>query len=437
MKNFKKYRISIIMALSGFAVGFLVTSYIGTLKKRAVADFENRVQTSLQTVYAKIMEPYEHTSSPDNPNTYQSAFYDEDSSLVLITNQTVQNYPLTDWEGDTSLPARREKQFQEFAKALTETQSSMPALREFYIIRLIQYCDTCFGMIEINPGKVAMYDSILQQSFVENQIETEFVYGIYSEKNDWIHLSKPYSESRLKKSEFQVQLGEGLYLSVYFPQQNRAVIQEILEPVSFSMLLFFILMFTLIFLHILLKKQQKLAEHKSDFINNITHEFKTPIATIDFALANIENVKVISDPEKILEITEIIREENKRMNGQVEQLLRAAKTDKAMTLQKEVINLHELINHLADITEIKVNALNGKLNRKMNAAQAHVFGDEFHLSHAISNLLDNAQKYSQGAPEISIETRSDKQGVYISVKDQGIGISRDAQRKIFDRFYRV
>ena len=170
----------------------------------------------------------------------------------------------------------------------------------------------------------------------------------------------------------------------------------------------------------------------------MTHEFKTPIATISFAVANIENDRVIQQPDNIRKFTQIIKEENKRMNGQVEQVLRAAVADrKAFKFKPESFNLHETINTLSDSFELQVSTLGGNLKRVLNASVAQVYGDPFHLANAIANLLDNAIKYSSNAPQVSISTASDKEGMFVHVADSGIGMSNDEQKRVFDQFYRV
>ncbi len=426
------------MLLAGISLGLLLSQYIRTLHTRAAADFTERASRALQAAYIAILDPYEHTTNPQNRNSFRSELYDADSSFVLVTNETVQNYPLMEWEGDTLLAEKREKQFQAFARELAATQSSMPHLTEYYMIRLIQYCDTCLNGGRMDTARIARYDSVLQAALGEQEIETDFAYGLYRENQDWLYLSQPAHAVALQQSPFAVSLNPGLQLFLYFPRQQWAIFQAILQPLLAPLAGLLLLMACFLFMHVMIRQQQRLSEHKTDFINNMTHELKTPIATIDFALANIENPQIIQYPDKIKQITQVIREENKRMHGQVEQVLRAARTEQGkMELRWETVNVHQLINTLADSLEIQIASRKGTLRRTMNAANAVVKGDAFHLSHALSNLLDNAVKYSPQSPEICISTESNLQGITVSVRDRGLGIKKEDQKKIFDRFYRV
>ncbi|MEO1448451.1 MAG: HAMP domain-containing sensor histidine kinase, partial [Bacteroidota bacterium] len=185
-------------------------------------------------------------------------------------------------------------------------------------------------------------------------------------------------------------------------------------------------------------QQKQLSELKNDFINNMTHEFKTPIATIAFATANIENEKRIHEPEQIRQFTRIIKEENSRMNHQVEQVLRAAVVGRnAFRLKQEPVNLHELINQIADAMEVNIQAAGGVLHRRLNAASAALTGDAFHLANVFSNLLDNARKYTDGPPDVTITSENDPRGIWVKVSDKGVGMTADAARKVFDQFYRI
>ncbi len=187
----------------------------------------------------------------------------------------------------------------------------------------------------------------------------------------------------------------------------------------------------------MLTKQKKLDALKNDFINNVTHELKTPISTISFAIANIENEQVLQNPATIKQFTKIIKEENKRLNTQVEKVLQAAMLDrKGLELKKESVDIHQLINQLADTYELKIGN-KGKIKRQLNAKKAKVIGDSFHLSNAISNLLDNAIKYSPEIIDVLIATDSKDQSLVIKVSDKGLGISKEQQKLIFEKFYRV
>ncbi|MEO6167886.1 MAG: HAMP domain-containing sensor histidine kinase, partial [Chitinophagales bacterium] len=184
-------------------------------------------------------------------------------------------------------------------------------------------------------------------------------------------------------------------------------------------------------------KQKKVSDIKTDFINNMTHELKTPIATISVAVDAINNPKVLADTDRIKYYSSIIGNENKRMNAHVENILQMALVDKEnFSLNEQLLNVHDIVYHVSDPVRMQVEKRNGKLNLELEAENAFVVADEIHLTNVIHNLLDNASKYSTHSPEITLSTNNVKGGILIIVADKGIGISAETQRKIFDKFYR-
>ncbi|GAA4466047.1 hypothetical protein GCM10023093_19400 [Nemorincola caseinilytica] len=185
--------------------------------------------------------------------------------------------------------------------------------------------------------------------------------------------------------------------------------------------------------------QKKLSEIKSDFINNMTHELKTPLATISLAIDALTNEKVIHDTDKIKIYSGMIKEENKRMNKQVEKILQAARLEKEeikLTLQK--LDAHQVISKVAHNMALQIQEKNGSIDLRLAATDAVVEADEVHFSNIIFNLLDNAMKYSTEAPKIVVETLKHGNGMLtIKVKDNGIGMDRETQARIFEKFYRA
>jgi two-component system phosphate regulon sensor histidine kinase PhoR len=169
----------------------------------------------------------------------------------------------------------------------------------------------------------------------------------------------------------------------------------------------------------------------------MTHEFKTPIATISLAADTITNPKVIHDEKSIRHFIEMIKKENSRMNKKVETILQIASLDKKeIEFRFENVSIHTIIEHAIETIDIQVEQRNGKMNINLNASEPVILGDIEHLTNLVSNLLDNALKYSPESPEISVSTKNCEKGVILDVEDNGIGMTKAVQTRIFERFYR-
>jgi two-component system, OmpR family, phosphate regulon sensor histidine kinase PhoR len=185
-------------------------------------------------------------------------------------------------------------------------------------------------------------------------------------------------------------------------------------------------------------RQKKVSEMKSDFINNMTHEFKTPIATISLASEMLMKKSVIENPARTQQYAKIIFDENTRLQIHVEQILSVSLLERGQfRLKKRDIDVHEVINELVENFRMTVKERNGEIRTHYCADRFHLQADKVHLTNVISNLLDNANKYSPGPPHIRIGTQNTHNGLIISVEDKGMGISLDHQQQIFKKLYRV
>ncbi len=170
----------------------------------------------------------------------------------------------------------------------------------------------------------------------------------------------------------------------------------------------------------------------------MTHEFKTPIATISLAVDAVNNPQVLHDEEKLRYYSGIIKEENKRMNAQVEKVLQVALTERNdFELHRQNLDLHEVIRQALSNFEFQLTQNNAGITSNLKAGNSILNGDEFHLLHAISNIIDNAIKYSASPAVISIETWNEENNLFIKISDKGTGMSKETQKKIFDKFYRA
>ena len=187
-----------------------------------------------------------------------------------------------------------------------------------------------------------------------------------------------------------------------------------------------------------LLRQKKMSEIKNDFINNMTHEFKTPLATISLAVDALRNEKVMHDREKMGYFSGIIKEENKRMNKQVETILQAALMDRQeIQLNRKPIHVHEVIHNALENFNLQLVNKNGKAELDLNARNDLIMADEVHFNNLISNLFDNAVKYSKDNLLIKVFTNSTNKNIIIRIEDNGIGMSKETQKRIFEKFYRA
>ncbi|GGK70431.1 hypothetical protein GCM10011405_18150 [Rufibacter glacialis] len=228
------------------------------------------------------------------------------------------------------------------------------------------------------------------------------------------------------------------FLLLNFPNRNLYVWQSLLIPSLISVLFTLIIIGTFSFTLYTILRQKKISEIKNDFINNMTHEFKTPIATISLALDALVNPKVRTDEARVDYYARIIKDENKRMHQQVEKVLQTAQMErKAQQLAFEKVDVHQLIRKVAEPFQLHIEQRQGVLDLKLDAQEAEIWADAGHLANMIGNLLDNANKYSPNAPKIVIQTSTIAKGLHITVEDQGVGMSREAQKRVFEKFYRV
>ncbi|MDR3678632.1 MAG: HAMP domain-containing sensor histidine kinase [Flavipsychrobacter sp.] len=289
--------------------------------------------------------------------------------------------------------------------------------------------------------KDEIYD-ILNASLKKNKINQKFEFCIINIFKYPILESDGFSEQEINNA-YQVRLTpdnsnlqETLYL--FIKEDKNTIIREMGWMIAASIVFTVIIILAFALTVRTLFNQKKLSEIKSDFINNMTHELKTPLATISLAIDALTNEKVIHDPTKIKYYSAMIKEENSRMNKQVEKILQDARIERQeIKLNLQSLDAHEVINKVADNLALQIQEKNGLLTLKLNAAKHIVNADEVHFSNIIFNLIDNAIKYSKDNLHIDVETVVAGNMLAIKVKDNGIGMSKETQNRIFEKFYRA
>lgn len=277
----------------------------------------------------------------------------------------------------------------------------------------------------------------------EKGIEQTFDLGIINDQGKLIPISTIQDsltlnqglQARLFPSDL---LGKENYLVINFPYKRLYILQQIWLPVLSSMLFIAIVIFCFIYAIKVIIQQKNLSEIKNDFINNMTHEFKTPIATVSLAVEALQDPELMNQDSFRNRYIGIIKDENKRLGSQVEKVLQAATLDKKdFKLKIETVNLVDLLENAKQHIALQVENKGGTISLETNLKEPYIEADPFHLSHIINNLLDNAVKYSKEHPVINLKAWSQNGSVFITVIDNGIGMSKDAVKKIFDKFYRV
>lgn len=421
------------VGMIGLQGGFLYKQY-----RQSLENFDFNVQRAAGQTLRIYAQWNSHTSSPEDAASFNALYANADSTFTFMIAQSAQVYPLLDFEPDTLLPKIRKEQFLRFKEELEATRrADNKRLHEFYLFRTIQYCADC-KEDSLSIAQIFPLDSLIRSQLEAYNITTTAAVGFYNKNRQQFSYLSPGTDSmQLAGASYAYDFNPNEQMQLGFPNRNRVLASALAWPAAASLVLVLVSLCGFWLALRVIFRQKQLSELKNDFINNVTHEFKTPISTIAFAVANIENEQTIRQPEHIRQFTKVIRDENKRLNSQVERVLQTALSgSKAMALKKDPVNIHALINELADAFELKIEG-RGVIHRKLNAIHAQVTGDEFHLSNAVSNLIDNAVKYAGDTLDITLSTESNDEGIAIRVTDKGIGIGKEHLPLIFDKFYRV
>lgn len=286
-----------------------------------------------------------------------------------------------------------------------------------------------------------LMQKMLSEELKEYGVKTPFEFNVYS--NGLATKVKSENFKYDKASTYSIPIfidndGNNKYqLLITFPQKKKYLFSELIGICVLSIVFTLIIIIAYSSALSQLIKQRQISEIKTDFINNMTHEFKTPIATINLALDAIKNPKVIEDKEKVHRYLQMIRDENKRMHAQVENVLRISKLEKKeLEISKDSNDIHGIIEDAIEHVNLIIEDREGKITTHFDATRTTVLLNDVHFTNVIVNILDNAIKYSPLAPIIDVYTENVKEFVIIKIKDQGAGMSKVAQKRIFEKFYR-
>jgi len=425
-----------LMGAALLAIILLQAYWIYGAIKLNETQFDKSVQDALNQVVIGIKEyedkelrskkPIDITNATLSLSTPKASILKKDSFLFPKGYETrgLQNRPIT-----KEKPAILQDMYNRKPKRLEE-RIDRKYLRDYLSRELVNR--------GINIGyEYGIYSNRLKEFIIQNG---NYVIAGFSTDQ----VSETGQASSFDKAEYEVNLFTNEMdspgkLIIYFPKKSSVVWggdvwRTLLASFISSAIVLFCFSYTV---HVILE-QKKLSEMKTDFINNMTHEFKTPIATISLAADSMTNPSIIKNEDKIKRFARIIKQENKRMNNQVEKVLQMASLDRQdFNLNITTVNVHDVIEQAVMNARLQVEHKNGEVTTDLQAKEADIEADATHFSNIINNLLENANKYSPENPKISVHTRNVLGSVEVIVKDHGIGMNKDARKYIFDKFYRV
>ncbi len=288
-------------------------------------------------------------------------------------------------------------------------------------------------------------DSLLKQTLFNQGIDIHYEFAVWNAKTDSIlTINNKAEAAQLKQTELKAALfpndifNNSNYLLLHFPNQTSFLYKQIWTSLAASLIFIIIIVSCFSYAIYEIFRQKKLSEIKNDFINNMTHELKTPIATVGLAVEALNEKEMRSNEPTLLRYLGMIKEENTRLSNQVEKVLQSALLDKDTFIMKhDPVNLHQLITNATDKSLMTIKHVKGTINLSLTASNDLIYGDAHHLTNVLHNLIDNAIKYSENAPHLTVSTENTANGIVMTIADKGIGMSKDALKRIFDKFYRV
>jgi|LSQX01.1.fsa_nt_gb two-component system phosphate regulon sensor histidine kinase PhoR len=291
----------------------------------------------------------------------------------------------------------------------------------------------------------SLVDSLLNDEFKQFGINTKYEFGVFSPISQEIVYEKTgkYHDELLGKSVayklFPSDVfSEPYFLLLFFPDETKFIMKQLWIMLTVSMFLILTIMFVFSYTIMTIIKQRKLSDMKNDFVNNMTHEFKTPISTIALACEALNDDDIKNTPELANNYIDIISVENQRLGIMAEKILQTAILDKGeLKFKKEILDVHEILDDIVERLKLAIKSKNGSVERVYDENVSLIIADKFHISNALFNIVDNAIKYTPDDLKITISTKILNNGIQISIQDNGIGISKANLSKIFDKLYRV
>ncbi len=459
MKKSTIWLLAVIMALTFIGLLYIQIVYMGNMIKMRDEQFTEAVKRSLYAVSNSLeldetqryLDEYLEEVAENEEDEYAQSY-----NRSNITTQTQISIVSSDGvlsvreQTSTIIPPAVSKQ--KSKNSLINTYRTMQEARKGqYLYQKGLLNDVILNMLNkasLRPAleriDVNKLQNYLASEFESNGLNLPFQFAICNKDDKILYSTKQY-DPRIEGNLFSQALFPNdpqnriNYLKVYFPTKRDYISSSIKFMIP-SFAFTFILLVTFIFTIVKVFRQKKLTEMKNDFINNMTHEFKTPISTISLAAQMLNDPAVAKSPNMFQHIAGVINDETKRLRFQVEKVLQMSMFDRQKTLLKlHEVDVNELVTGVTSTFKLKVEKYGGAIHTELNAEDAWVSVDEMHFTNVIFNLLDNAVKYRREEEPLSLTIRTRTLGdkVEISIRDNGIGIKQEDVKKIFEKFYRV
>ncbi len=467
----KRQLITLLIVIISFALTglILVQSYwIGNAYIIKEQQFEHLADVAISTVVDKIQEDEffnrvlaiidENPDLENFPISVRSRLR-EDSIKVQATIRQLNaslsgNVPKTAfWQNIASGLSRSEAaglfQLERELEGDANLQLSvMPSpKRDWALLRLIARIEQIdlyrSNRIEDRLNRDSL-ERTIGRVFLESGINLPFQYAVVAEDRNAVYKSPGFDKDTHQKMFFRKLFPHDLsphkayYLSLYFPSERRYLFESIGFMAVSSTILTLIIICTFWLTIYIILRQKKMSEIRNDFVNNMTHELKTPISTISLASQMLSDKEIPMANKNLDHLASVIADESKRLSYQVEKVLQMSIFDKGkMNLRLKEIDANELITTVVRNTLIQIKNKNGTIVKNLDAVEAVILADEVHFTNVLFNLLDNGIKYSKGSPDITLSTSNRDNNLVITVADKGIGIPKEHQARIFEQFYRV
>ncbi|HAV01710.1 MAG TPA: two-component sensor histidine kinase [Chryseobacterium sp.] len=458
--------ISVLMTISMVVFVSLQLYWLRELYSALNQDFTNKVYAAMESSSRKVQElevdkylngdlkAFTKTivDSSDKPTqTYIQSNVDSADRTTTTFQKSIiesQNIPISQ-QGDSLMTTKlyTDEGILKFRKAPNTSELLTPQLSKdisnnTYALREFAKLNATNLPIEKRVDRKTL-DSVLARELKLNGLDTKFGFAVMNKDNKVTAIADTTFSEQKDRDNYTYPLfldskDRTLYtLALVFPRKDYSLAKNNLPMLLGT----FMSLLTILGIYIIsinyMMRQKKIADVKTDFINNMSHEFKTPLATISVATDSLANDKIATNPDKVKYYSSLIRQENLRMKKQVENVLNMSKLERnEVVLFLKEINVRELIQEITESFGLIVEQRDGTLTQQFNAEKYRFKVDEFHLSNALINLLDNANKYSPEAPQINVTTRNEGNWYVIEIADKGTGMETDNKNRIFEKFFR-